>query len=215
MRACSVYNGLILCRRHCFTIVAHNWKFWQMYFAWNIVLKFYMCICIVLWMYFLILTPELSVIFLSSCLLYPSLWRLFRGRRLRWLGPPLLLLYCILYVLFFVCSFKRTALWLKQAWTLSGEMHFYLFKSPWWVSNRKDCYILYLPPPVPVPLAPISLSIYQADGNVMIFVLWTRKCLQHGYSDDFLVFNLYDGVMMIINDKRWGRQLDPVQYQRE
>lgn len=70
MRACSVYNGLILCRRHCFTIVAHNWKFWQMYFAWTIVLKLYMCICIVLWMYFLILTPGLSVNFLLSCLLY-------------------------------------------------------------------------------------------------------------------------------------------------
>lgn len=133
----SVYNGLILCRRHCFTIVAHDWKFWQMYFAWKIVLKFYMCICIVLWMYFLILTPEVSVIFLSSRLLY-RLFEDFPGT------PPALVqagpyfdctVYC--YVLFFVCSFRRTALWSKQAWSLSGEMHFYLFKSPRWVFKQK------------------------------------------------------------------------------
>lgn len=189
MRACSVYNGLILCRRHCFTIVAHNSKFWQMYFAWNIVLKLYMCICIVLWMYFLILTPELSVIFLSSCLL--NALKTFQGPCLYWFRQPLLLLYCILYVLFFVCSFKGTALWLKQAWALSGGMHFYLFKLPRRVSNWKNYYF--------PPLHWLTYRlISKADGIVMIFVLWTRKCLQHGYSDDFLVFNLYDGMIIIM-----------------
>lgn len=39
---------------------------------------------------------------------------------------------------------------------------------------------------------------YQADGIVMIFLLLTRKCLLHGYSDDFLVFNLNDGMTMMI-----------------
>lgn len=37
-------------------IVAHSWEFRQWYLAWTIVLKFYICTCIVLWMYFLILT---------------------------------------------------------------------------------------------------------------------------------------------------------------
>ena len=81
MRACSVYNGLILCRRHCFTIVAHNWTFWQMYLAWSILPKLYMCICIVLWMYFLILTPGLSVI-LCHLVCYTVSLRTFQGSRL-------------------------------------------------------------------------------------------------------------------------------------
>ncbi len=121
MRACSVYNGLILCRRHCFTIVAHNWKFWQMYFAWNIVLKLYMCICIVLWMYFLILTSERSVIFLSSCLLF-CLLEDFLGTSPGFfqVSPTSTELYTVCLILC-VCSLKRKALWLKQAWSLSGD----------------------------------------------------------------------------------------------
>lgn len=146
MRACSVNNGLILCRGHCFTIVAHNWKFWQTYFAWNIVPKLYMCIFIVLWMYFLILTPEPEYNSLSSCLLY-CLFEDFPGT-----SPALVQAaptFTVLYILFLcVCSFKRAALRLKWAWTLSGEMHFDLFNSPRWVSNRKDCP------------SPINLLIY-------------------------------------------------------
>lgn len=111
-----------------------------MYFAWNIVPKLYMCICIVLWMYFLIVTPEPSVIFLSSCLLY----RVFED--LPGTSPALVLdspyFYCTVYYMSYsLClHLKRTALWLKRAWILCGEMHFYLFKSPRWVLNRKDCY---------------------------------------------------------------------------
>lgn len=33
---------------------------------------------------------------------------------------------------------------------------------------------------------------------MIYFVLCTRKCLPHGYSDDFLVFNLSDGMIMMI-----------------
>lgn len=161
MRACSFYNGLILCGRHCFTIVAHNWKFWQMYFAWNIVPKLYMCICIVLWMYFLTLTPECKFFCLLVC--YTVSLKTFPGT---W--PPYL--YCTVSCMSYsLCvHFKRTALWLKQAWILSGEMHFYLFKSPRWLSNWKDCF-------PPFPWLTLTRFIYQADGIVMIFVLLNSK----------------------------------------
>lgn len=124
MRACSVYNGLILCRRHCFTIVAHNWKFWQMYFAWNIVLKLYMCICIVLWMYFLILTPELSVIF-CHLVCYTVSLKTFQGPRLHWFRQPLLLLYCMSYSL---CIHLKEQLcgWNKHEFCLAKCSFIYL-----------------------------------------------------------------------------------------
>lgn len=146
MRACSVYNGLILCRRHCFTIVAHDWKFWQMYFAWKIVLKLYMCICIVLWMYFLILTPELSANFYSSCLLY-CLFEEFPGTppAVVQVSPTCTVLYAVCLLCVFIYS------WEKHEHTL-GEMHFYLFKSPQRVSDKK-----YLLPPPPRPPAMINV----------------------------------------------------------
>ena len=89
---------------------------------------------------------------------------------------------------------KRAALRLKRAWLLSGEMHFlYLFKSPQRVSSKKKKMDCCPPPPLTYWL------IYRSDGAGQIFVLWTRKCLPHGSSDDFLVFNLPDGMITMIN----------------
>lgn len=194
MRACSVYNGLISCRRCRFTVVAHNWKFWQMYFAWNIVLKLYMCICIVLWMYFLILTPELSVIFLfffCHLVCYTvSLKTFFQGPHLHWFRWPQLLLYCILYVLLFVCSFKRTALWLKQAWIPSGDMHFYLFKSPRWVSSRME---RDPPPPPPAPIDYLPTYLIKLMKVVWFLYFELEDICRMVTLMTSVVFNLSDG----------------------
>lgn len=155
MRACSVYNGLILCRRHCFTIVAHNWKFWQMYFAWNIVLKLYMCICIVLWMYFLILTPELSVIFLSSCLLYCLFEDFSRDLACIGSGSPFFncTVYCMSYSYIHSCIHLKEQLrgWNTHEFCLAKCIFIYLFESPWWVSSRR----IAIP-----PLHRFNFSIY-------------------------------------------------------
>lgn len=105
-----------LCRRCRFTIVAHNWKVLTNVFC----LKYCTEVKYVYMYSFMnvFLNPYTRTECNSFVILFAilSLWRLFQGPHLHWFRWPQLLLYCILYVLLFVCSFKRTALWLKQAW---------------------------------------------------------------------------------------------------
>lgn len=101
MRACSFYNGLILCRRHCFTIVAHNWKFWQMYFAWK-----YCTEVIYVYMYsfmnvFLNPYTRTECNFFVILFAIPSLWRLSRDLARVGSGSPdfYRAVYCMSYSL--------------------------------------------------------------------------------------------------------------------
>lgn len=137
MRACSVYNGLILCRRHCFTIVAHNWKFWQMYFAWNIVLKLYV------YMYSF-MNVFLNPYTRTECTLFvilfaiPSLWRL--SRDLTCFGSGIPYLYCTVYFMSYsLCVHFQLCGWKKHEHGLAKCIFIYLNRHTV-CQTKNDCY---------------------------------------------------------------------------
>lgn len=117
----------------------------------------------------------------------PSLWRL--SRDLSCIGSGIPYFYCTVYCMSYsLCVHLNSSVVetsMNSVWR--NEFSFFKFKLLIGIKQKG----LLFPPGL------INLPIYQADG-IMIFVLWTRKCLQHGYSDDFLVFNLYDGMIMMI-----------------
>lgn len=201
MRACSVYNGLTLCRRRCFTIVAHNWKFWQMYFAWNIVLKLYMHICIVLWMYFLTFTPELSVTSYSSCLLYCLLEDFSRDLACVGAGGPNF--YCT------VNSMSACVHLKERAWSLSGEMHFLFISIATTGFTPKG--LRFSPCPVWFINSPIYPVKWMKSFRFFYFEL-ESICRMIALMI-YVAFNCPDCVVLKHYKLWWwSKSLDPVQY---
>lgn len=102
-RACSVYNGLTLRRRRCFTLVAHSWKFWT-----NVFCLRYCTEVLYVYMYSFMnvflnpYTEEECNSFSSSCLLYRLFWRLSGDPACTQSGGPYFYGTVILYVLWFV-----------------------------------------------------------------------------------------------------------------
>lgn len=80
--------ALFCCRRHRFTLVAHNWKFWQMYFAWKYCTEVVYVYMYSFWMYFLTLTPGTECNFFVFWLANPSLGRLSGEAGLLWSRRP-------------------------------------------------------------------------------------------------------------------------------
>lgn len=110
-----------LCRKRCFTVVAHNRRFWQMYFAWNIVLKLY-CLCAYVQFWECVVGTE-------TC---PS------HRQYRW--APL--------VLFFLHLSSSSVFTAERRQTSLAKCRFSLFPSPWSSSPsptdrflRSNCFV--------------------------------------------------------------------------
>lgn len=184
-RACSVYNGLTLRRRRCFTLVAHSWKFWT-----NVFCLRYCTEVLYVYMYSFMNvflnpnTEEECNSFSSSCLLYCLFWRL--SGDLHPIRRPLLFLYCNTVCLM-ICVLKEQLCVCKQAWIPSGEMRlFYLFQSPRWVLSRRVC-----PPPATNPLS-IKLMellyLYFDLGNIcrMVTLIFAFLTLYLTFNDGLI-----------------------------
>lgn len=114
MRACSVYNGLILCREWLLHYCSTQLKVLTDVFC----LKYHTDV-IYVYMYsfmnvFLNPYTRTECNFFCHLVCYSVSLTTFQGPHLIWLRWPLLVLYSILCVFFF-CGFIYSSLWLKEA----------------------------------------------------------------------------------------------------
>lgn len=173
--------ALFCCRKHRFTLVAHNWKFWQMYFAWKYCTEVIYVYMYSFWMYFLTLTPGTECNFFVFSLANPSTGRL-SGRRLPALvqpPPPIpphththlpLILYCLLSNRLWI--HLRLCGWKKHEHCRRKRKITFLFIDFAEMGVEEKCWLW-------------ALS-WRVCRKGFFFVHWTQKCLQHGYSDYFL-----------------------------